>query len=65
MAEPREVTVKRYRCAFCPRGFSRRPRAVEHMTGCRLNPDQTARIAKENAEYEAALREDGYEYGEF
>lgn len=38
MTEPREVTVKRYRCAFCPRGYSVRKRAVEHMQGCRHNP---------------------------
>jgi hypothetical protein len=59
MTEPREVIVSRWRCAFCSRGYSRRKLAVEHMEGCRENPDNIARLARANAAYEAT-REDKF-----
>ena len=43
MTQPREVIVKRWRCAFCPRGYSVKKRAVEHMERCWHNPEVLAR----------------------
>jgi len=36
--EPIELRVTRWKCAFCSRSWSRKPRAAEHLSACWKNP---------------------------
>ncbi len=37
--EVEAIVVTRYRCAYCRRSWSKRPRTAEHAAKCWLNPD--------------------------